>query len=79
MEKVAISVGYIALRSERSLKSTALTPEGVAAPSIKIPRVVFNTGFFQELDEFLVELLQSVMLLLIGDVFPHRVTNRGAH
>ena len=31
------------------------TPEGVAAPSIKIPRVVFNTGFFQELDEFLAE------------------------
>jgi hypothetical protein len=31
------------------------TPKGVAGPSIKIPRVVFNTGFFQELDDFLAE------------------------
>jgi len=42
-------------RHPRKTERNAPTPEGVAAPSIKIPRVVFNTGFFQELDKFLAE------------------------
>jgi hypothetical protein len=42
-------------RHPRKTERNAPTPEGVAAPSIKMPRVVFNTGFFQELDKFLTE------------------------
>jgi hypothetical protein len=42
-------------RHPRKTEGNKPTPKGVAAPSIKIPRVVFNTGFFQELDKFLAE------------------------
>jgi hypothetical protein len=42
-------------RHPRKTEENEPTPEGVAAPSIKIPRVVFHTGFFQELDKFLAE------------------------
>ena len=47
--------------------------------SIEVPWIVGDTGFFEELDQFLAEGFGPVMFLLIGDVLVDGIPGRCTH
>jgi hypothetical protein len=50
----------------RTTRAPDLTPAGVAARSIEAFRVIFNSGFVEQLDQFLAKRFHTMMLFLSG-------------